>query len=145
MSMISLILYGRGSCYSQWIQWETLEPVICSKSHQVWYALVPETGLLTIATNNLLLEPPVQAIALRTCSWYTYIFFAPQGVSACLSIALISNPRAPAGLASTCSNQRRSLSPGSSRPFVLRACSSCWEQVAGKAGKDRHQGIRLEG
>lgn len=31
------------------------------------------------------------------------------------------------------------FAPGSGRPFVLRACSSCWEQVAGKAREGVHQ------
>lgn len=59
-----------------------------------------------IPVKDLLSEPPVQAAStpagLHTSSWI------PKG-PACLSIALISYPWAPAGLVSTCSNQTQSL------------------------------------
>lgn len=83
---------------------------------------------------------PVWAAALQlvphASSWL-------QGAPACLSIALISDPRAPAGPASTCSDQGQNC-PRIWQPFVLRPCSSCREQVAGKRREGSHQGGHRE-
>lgn len=85
-----------------------------------------------IPVKGLLSEPPIQAASipagLHTSSWI------PKG-PACLSIALISYPWAPAGLVSTCSNQTQTC------PRIWQAlCPESLQVLLGAGGRKNRTG-----
>lgn len=133
-------------CFSHVIQWEVVKASdlpkvllsVVSPGFEVWAPNYSST-----AVKSLLFELPVQAASpssdLHTSS------LAPQG-AVCLPVNcfdFLPQGRSWPGLHLL--QAEAELGPGSSRAFVLRACSSCWEQVARKAKGDDHQGSSLEG
>lgn len=122
--------------------WRWSASVICSKSHQVCCVLVQEARLLT--TSLYPLQEPLFGASSSGCS-------LPAGLHASLEFSEWRLPACQLFWFSTPESSWPSLhllqpeaelAPGPSTPFVLRPWSSCWEQVACKAGEDRHQPAR---
>lgn len=108
--MVSFILQGRDSCFSHWRQWKAAG--VSNLLKVTPSAVCPGSGtwLLTIPLYSRW-EPPFGASSAG-CSPPAGLHTSsrlPKGPPACLSIALISDPRAPAAPASTCCDQRQSL------------------------------------
>ena len=97
---------------------------------------------LHISIKNLFSEPPVQAT--RPSADLHTSFLAPQG-AACLLNCFDFLPQDPSWPSLHLLQAEAEFAPRSGRPFVLRACSSCCEQVAGTAREGGHQQSSLGG